>query len=102
MIAGFTYKSVPKTSVPTNARGSLGKYARLFEALQWLPANQSACVEVASKEEGYYINVELRRIAKAEGLTLGWSRNKTHTEFFYWLERPKVGEICQEPIRRTA
>lgn len=93
MRSGFTCKVIDRTDVPKNSRSSLGKYARLYDELCELPPAHSFAIEVASKLEGYYITQELRRIAKAEGLVLGWSRNRLHTEFFYWLDRPKPLQV---------
>jgi hypothetical protein len=86
MSEGIKFAKVQKQDVPRNTRMVYGKYAKLFDKLLDLGKSETACVEVASKTEGYYMTGELRRIAKAEGFEFGWSRSKDHSCFYYWLE----------------
>lgn len=96
-MTGLEFKRVPKSSVPQNKRMVLGKYQRFFDELMDMAPSMTARVEMQRKEDGYNATNELRKIAKKEGVILGWSRNLEHTEFYYWVERPKPAAV-----RRTA
>jgi predicted amidohydrolase YtcJ len=96
-MTGIDFKRVAKANVPQNKRMVRGKYQRFLDELMDLSPGVTACVEMQCKKDGYNATTELRRLAKKEGVDLGWSRNLDHTEFYYWVERPKA-----QPIRRTA
>lgn len=83
------FSRVLKQDVPRNVRMIYGKYAKFFDRLLDLQKGETACVEVQRREEGYYMIQELRRIARKEGFTLGWSRSKDHSSFYFWLEPEK-------------
>lgn len=92
----FRVTKVRIEDVPQNKRMILGKYRRLFEEMLDLKPSMSVCIEM-DKRSGYNATNELRKMAKAEGMILGWSRNLDHSAFYYWLERPKPAQV-----RRTA
>jgi hypothetical protein len=94
---GINFSRVEKQDVPRNTRMIYGKYAKLFDHLLDLGKNQTACVEVDSKKDGYYMTGTLRQIASKEGFDLGWSRSKDHRSFYYWLESRKP-----QSVRRSA
>jgi len=84
------FSRVRKEDVPSAKRFQRGKYSRFFEELMDMAPGLTACISVDSRGEGHLATQALNKIAKQEGLELGWSRNREATAFYYWLERPKA------------